>query len=140
MKLKVKRINKRAKLPTKAYTGDAGLDLYCKENMTVFPGQLFGVYTGISVEIPEGYVGLIWDKSGVSRRGLHILAGVVDSGYRGEVIVVMKHLGESIESFNEGDKVAQMVIQPVATCVDIEEVKELSSSERGEGGFGSSGR
>jgi dUTP pyrophosphatase len=89
--------------------------------------------------IPEGFVGLIWDKSGLSLRGVHRLAGVVDAGYRGEVRVVLANLSREPFAIQRGMKIAQMLIQPVAT-VEVVEAEELGGTSRGEGGFGSSGR
>jgi dUTP pyrophosphatase len=98
------------------------------------------VPTGIAMEIPEGYVGLIWDKSGLSiKNGIKTLGGVIDSTYRGEVLVGMINLSDADYTFLKGHKVAQMVIQK-KEFVDFEEVSELSDTVRGEGGFGSTGK
>ncbi|MEX0933508.1 MAG: dUTP diphosphatase, partial [Candidatus Paceibacterota bacterium] len=95
--------------------------------------------TGIAMEIPQGYVGLIWDKSGVSlKRGIKVLGGVIDAGYRGEIRIGLINLGSETVSFEAGQKVAQMLIQSVASP-EIVEVTELGDTERGEGGFGSTG-
>jgi dUTP pyrophosphatase len=104
------------------------------------PGEFKAVPTGIRMAIPEGYVGLIWDKSGVSLLGVHRLAGVVDAGYRGEVRVVMINLGREPYVFKQGQKIAQMLIQPVgaAEVVDVGE-GDLDETSRGGGGFGSTG-
>jgi len=91
------------------------------------------------VEIPAGYVGLIWDKSGVSvKRGLKILGGVIDAGYRGELVITLHNLGNEDQFFNAGDKVTQMLIQKIE-LPEIEEVSALSKTKRGDGGFGSTG-
>jgi len=137
--LKVKRLGD-AKLPTYHHEGDAGLDLYSAEEVTLLPGKKIGVKTGAAVAIPDGYVGLIWDKSGISMKyGLKTLGGVIDSGYRGEVIVGMVNLGDEPHTFEKGDKVAQMIIQKKES-VSIEEVDELDDTDRGDKGFGSSGK
>ena len=94
MELKVKKVHKDAKLPQYGHKGDAGLDLYSSIECVLAEGQVEAIPTGIKVAIPDGYVGLIWDKSGVSLKGVHRLAGVVDSGYRGEVKVVMINLSD----------------------------------------------
>ena len=112
MKLKVKKISPGAKLPVYQHPGDAGMDLFAAEEIKLEAGEVKAVPTGIKMAIPQGYVGLIWDKSGISLRGLHRLAGVVDSGYRGEVRIVMVNLGKETHVFKQGQKVAQMLIQP----------------------------
>ena len=139
MLLKVKRLNPDAKLPGYGHVGDAGLDLFSVKDITLEPGGTLAVPTGIALAIPPGFVGLIWDKSGISLSGVHRLAGVVDAGYRGEVKVVMTNLGQRDFVFEKGMKIAQMLIQPVAE-VSVEEADDLEKSERGEGGFGSTGR
>jgi dUTP pyrophosphatase len=139
MKLKVKKMSPDAKLPLYGHKGDAGMDLFASENYELSKSEIFAVPTGISVEIPRGYVGLIWDKSGVSLRGAHRLAGVVDAGYRGEIKVVMVNLGQDSFIIEKGMKIAQMLIQPVEEP-EIVEVTDLEDSSRGEGGFGSTGK
>ena len=138
MELKIKRIHADAKLPSYGHAGDAGLDLFAAENYIFMPGAVRAVQTGIKVAIPRGYVGLIWDKSGISLRGVHKLAGVVDAGYRGEVQVVMINLGTMPFEIKAGMKIAQMLVQPVNE-VQVVEVDELDDTSRGEGGFGSTG-
>ena len=141
MKLKVKKISPGAKLPVYQHPGDAGMDLFAAEEIKLEAGEVKAVPTGIKMAIQQGYVGLIWDKSGISLRGLHRLAGVVDSGYRGEVRIVMVNLGKETHVFKQGQKVAQMLIQPVQ-AVEVLDVGEgeLDETVRGEGGFGSTGR
>jgi dUTP pyrophosphatase len=133
MELKVRKIHPAAKLP-----GDAGLDLFACVDWSLAPGELKPVPTGIQMAIPKGFVGLVWDKSGVSLKGVHRLAGVVDAGYRGEVQVVLINLGQDVYEIRTGMKIAQMLIQPVQT-VDVREAESLDDSSRGEGGFGSTG-
>ncbi len=139
MELKVKRLHSHAKLPRYGHTGDAGLDLFSSAALILQPGAAQPVPTGIKVAIPEGYVGLIWDKSGISLSSVHRLAGVVDSGYRGEIKVVLINLGSETFAVAQGMKIAQMLIQPVQT-VTVTESQDLEESERGENGFGSTGR
>lgn len=139
MKLKVKKMNPEAKLPFYGHKGDAGLDLFSNVDLVLEKGGVQAVPTGIKVEIPEGYVGLIWDKSGVSLKGVHRLAGVVDAGYRGEVKVVMINLGQGPFIIEKGMKIAQLLVQPVVE-VEVVEVEDLEDSSRGEGGFGSTGK
>ncbi|HVP91268.1 MAG TPA: dUTP diphosphatase [Terriglobales bacterium] len=138
MELKVKRIHPEAKLPVYGHPGDAGLDLFSVTDRVLAAGEVFAVPTGIQVAIPAGFVGLIWDKSGISLKGAHRLAGVVDAGYRGEVQVVMVNLGREPFAIKTGMKVAQMLVQPVA-AVTVVESGSLDGTSRGGGGFGSTG-
>lgn len=140
MFVKVKRLNKDAKIPMYAHPGDAGLDLYSIEKKVIKPKERTGIRTGISLAIPKGYVGLVWDKSGLAlKEGLTTLAGVCDSGYRGELtVVVLNTSGKNIK-IEKDQKVAQFLIQPINN-VKIKEVEELDQTSRGEGGFGSTGK
>lgn len=138
MELKIKRLNPEAKLPSYGHPGDAGLDLYSAVECVLGPCSVFAVPTGIKMAIPRGYVGLVWDKSGISLKSVHRLAGVVDAGYRGEVQVVMINLGREPFEIKAGMKIAQMLIQPVIS-MSIIETDELDDTSRGEGGFGSTG-
>lgn len=140
MTIKFQKLFIDAKIPTYAHPGDAGLDLYACEDIIIEPGKRHAVSLGFALEIPHGFVARILDRSGLAiKNGIHCLAGVVDAGYRGEYKVIMINLGEEAYTVEKGDRVAQMLIQPVEIC-DIEEVEELSNSERGEGGFGASGK
>jgi len=138
MELRVKRIHPEAKLPVYGHSGDAGLDLFSVVDRELAPGEIFPVPTGIQVAVPAGHVGLVWDKSGISLKSVHRLAGVVDSGYRGEVQVVMINLGAAPFAVRKGMKIAQMLVQPVA-AVSVIECETLDGTSRGEGGFGSTG-
>lgn len=138
MKIRVQKIHHQAKLPSYSHKGDAGLDLFCSEDKVVERGEVKALPTGIKMAIPPGYVGLIWDKSGISLKGIHRLAGVIDSGYRGEVKVVMINLGGEKFRVKKGMKIAQIIIQPMNT-VEVVEEEELDDSSRGERGFGSTG-
>ena len=139
MKLKVRKLDKDAKLPVYGHSGDAGLDLFSAVDFILQPGGIHAVPSGIQVEIPVGCVGLIWDKSGVSLKGVHRLAGVVDAGYRGEVKVVLVNLSRDDYVIGKGMKIAQLLIQPVME-VEIVESDNLEDSSRGDGGFGSTGK
>ena len=138
MELRVKRIHPEAKLPVYGHPGDAGLDLFSVVDRELAPGEVFAVPTGIQIAIPADHVGLVWDKSGISLQGVHRLAGVVDSGYRGEVQVVMINLSAVPFAVKKGMKIAQMLVQPVA-AVSVVESGSLDGTSRGEGGFGSTG-
>ncbi|MBD3354527.1 dUTP diphosphatase [Candidatus Woesearchaeota archaeon] len=138
MKIPVK-ITDGAKLPTYANPGDAGMDFYSKEEAVLKPGEkrIFG--TGAHMAIPENHVGLIWDRSGnAAKHGIHVLAGVIDAGYRGEIGIVLKNLGDKEFTITKHMKIAQMLIQPVVSGA-VEEVQELDDTVRGKGGFGSTG-
>lgn len=140
MKLQVKKLHKNAKIPTYGYDGDAGCDLFALETITLKPGERVQVKTGIAIELPQGYTGLIWDKSGLSHiQGLKVLGGVFDAGYQGEWLIGVANLGEESYTFKAGDKVAQALIQPVIQAT-FEEIDSFKESSRGSNGFGSTGK
>jgi len=139
MELKVKKIHADARLPRYGHQGDAGLDLYAVADVTLEKGIVHPVPTGIQIVVPPGYVGLVWDKSGISLAGVHRLAGVIDSGYRGEVKVVLINLGSQAFVIEKGMKIAQLLIQPVQQVV-VRESRDLDETVRGENGFGSTGK
>jgi dUTP pyrophosphatase len=139
MLLKVKKLVPEAKSPSRATAGDAGLDLCSIEGVTIQPGERRVVRTGVAMEIPHEYVGLVWDKSGLAaRKGLKTMGGVIDAGYRGEIQVVLHNLGSEAHTIAVGDKIAQLLIQKVE-LPGVEEVSILSEAERGDAGFGSTG-
>ena len=138
MLLKVKKLNPEAVLPSYAHKGDAGLDLFSCENCILQPGERKMISTGIALEFPEGYVALIWDKSGVAASGIKSMGGVIEHTYRGEYKVIMFNTSKDNYSIKKGDKIAQLLIQPIVTA-EVEEVSELSETERGSGAFGSTG-
>ncbi|HSC03122.1 MAG TPA: dUTP diphosphatase [Solirubrobacteraceae bacterium] len=142
MTLKVRRLDARARLPTRAYPGDAGLDLHALEDGTLDPGERASVRTGIAVEIPEGEAGLVLPRSGLAaRHGIALVnaPGLIDAGYRGEVRVLLLNTDRnSAFTITAGDRIAQLVLVKVQTP-EVVEVEELAMSERGGGGFGSSG-
>jgi dUTP pyrophosphatase len=142
MTLKVRRLDPRATLPTRAYPGDAGLDLYALEDGVLAPGQRASLRTGVAVEIPEGEAGLVLPRSGLAaRHGIALVnaPGLIDAGYRGEIRVLLLNTDRSVRfEFASGDRIAQLVLVKVQTP-EVEEVPELAVSERGAGGFGSSG-
>jgi len=140
MKLKIKKLHIDAVIPKYAHFDDAGFDLFAIEDTVVKVGERVPVKTGIAMEIPTGYVGLIWDKSGLSvKHGIKTIAGVVDSTYRGEILVAVTNISQENYKFEKGHKVAQMIIQKKET-VEFEEVAELSETKRGEGRLGSTGK
>lgn len=139
MKVKFKRLTSTAKLPTYANPGDAGLDVYCAHDVDVWPHSRCTIRTGIAAQFDDGYVALVWDKSGIAqKKGLTVLGGVLDSGYRGEWVIILYNTTQITKSFFAGEKIAQVLMQPVMRA-EIEEVEELDETERGNGAFGSSG-
>ena len=139
----VQKLSPDAKLPTYGSLEAAGADLYaCLEQpVTIAPGETGWIPTGIALEVPKGCAGLIYARSGLAcKKGLAPAnkVGVIDSDYRGQVVVVLHNHGTKTQIVEHGERIAQLVITPVLTPV-YEEVKELSSSERGAGGFGSTG-
>lgn len=138
MEIKVKKLDPESKVPLYANSTDAGMDLFSTEDVVIKSGQLHKVKTGISIELPEGYVSLVWDKSGIASKLVKTFAGVIDSGYRGEYLIALMNLGKEDYKIEKGDKVAQVLIQKVEHP-DILVVEELSETSRGTGGFGSTG-
>ena len=140
MELKVK-LEDGAPLPRHAKPGDAGLDLTSMESVDLWPGSGAMVSTGTAIELPEGYVGLVFPRSGLaSKHGVTLKnsVGVIDSGYRGVIKAPLYHVGERPYHIEMGERICQLVIVPVET-VECVEVDELSETERGDSGFGSSG-
>lgn len=127
-------------LPSYKTAGAAGLDLPCVTAFTIPPGAIMRVPTGFQVEIPEGYEGQVRPRSGLALEGISVVntPGTIDSDFRGELCVILENRGSRAKSFVSGDRIAQLVICPVARAV-IEEAEALSETERGEGGFGSTG-
>ncbi len=140
--LRIKRLDPRASLPRYESSGAAGLDLSALEPVVILPGRWLRVRTGLALEIPPGYEGQVRPRSGLAvRRGVTVLnaPGTIDSDYRGELQVALVNLGPDPCHLSAGDRIAQLVISPV-TRVDVEEADELSPTDRGAGGFGSTGR
>jgi len=140
--LQVKRLNANAKLPTKAHHNDAGYDLYSLNDVVFKPGQVTDIDTGIAIAIPDGYVGLIWDRSSMGKAGIKVMGGVIDAGYRGELklkLMLLNTFEREWVKLPAGSKVAQILFQKVEDFPVIE-VEQLPESHRGEKGFGSSGR
>jgi dUTP diphosphatase len=142
MTLRVRRLDESALLPTRAYPGDAGLDLYALEEAVLGPGERASIGTGIAVEIPDGQAGLVLPRSGLAaRNGIALVnaPGLIDAGYRGEVRVLLLNTDrEAPFAVSRGERIAQLVLVRIETP-EVVEVEELALSERGAGGFGSSG-
>ena len=135
MKIRIK-LDDFAIMPTRAHNNDAGLDLYSPIDTWVYSDSVKCIDTGVHVEIPKGYVGLITSKSGLMAEGI-TCRGTIDSGYTGSIKAILSNSGEG-RRFLRGNKITQLVIVPCITT-DIEIVEELEETERGENGFGSSG-
>ena len=138
IKLKIKKLDDRAEIPNYAKKGDAGMDLVATTTMS--NGYFVEYGTDLAIEIPEGYVGYIFPRSSISNTDHYLRnsVGVIDSGYRGEIKVRMSIPALGAKNYKNGDKIAQLIIMKLP-WVEIEEVDELSSTDRGEGGFGSTG-
>ena len=144
MKINLKRLTETAIIPTRQHEGDAGYDLYAdiQEPITIKPHMTNMVHTGIAIEIPDGYFGAVFARSGLaSKHGLRPAncTGVCDSKYRGEYMVALHNDSIVEKVINPRDRIAQLVIMPYLN-VEFNEVDELSNTERGEGGFGSTGK
>lgn len=137
--LRFVRLHEAARAPRYTRTGDAGLDLCSCESWSLAPGSHHLFCTGIAVEIPTGCVGLVWDRSGLATLGITSFGGVIDSGYRGELKVVLHNASDVVYHVGAGERIAQLLVQRVEPVEPVE-VDRLSSSERGQAGFGSSGR
>lgn len=136
--LKVKRLSPDAVLPTVAHPGeDIGYDLYSAEEITLQGHGAAGVHTGISIEFSPPAGGIVKTRSGMAKKRLMCNAGVIDAGYRGEIIVLMENLAEDPYTIRKGDKIAQLLEHPFLASQVVE--SELSDTARGEKGFGSSG-
>ena len=139
IKIKLKKMNPNAVVPTYAKQGDAAMDLYAAEVQKDKWGN-YVYLTGIALEIPPGYVGLLFPRSSVSKTCLSLAnsVGVVDSGYRGEIMLKYRDTGEASSFYKTGDRVGQLIVMPYPQ-IELIEAGELSSTERGDGGFGSTG-
>ncbi|MDP3899991.1 MAG: dUTP diphosphatase [bacterium] len=138
LKLKIQKIPPDAKIPTRAHEHDAGLDIYANDYYTLYENERIAIATGIKLAIPPGYVGLVWDKSGIAASGLHAIGGVIDSDYRGELKILVYNISGDIYNIKKGQKIAQLLIQEIKTP-DVIESGDLNETTRNEGGFGSSG-
>ena len=140
MKSRFKKLHKDAQQPKRAHNTDAGFDLTATSIKVTCNLVEYG--TGIAVEIPEGYVGLVFPRSSICKKNIYLTnsVGVIDSGYRGEVMAKFRldALDESLSIYNVGDRIAQLIIMPIPS-VTFQEAEELSDSDRGTGGYGSTG-
>jgi dUTP pyrophosphatase len=137
--LPIKKVSPDAVLPTRAHHDDAGLDLYGLEDVTLEPRQGRMARTGIAIALPPRHVGLIADRSSMAKKGIKTAGGVIDAGYRGEIQVVLWNISSEPVHLKAGERIAQLLILPVATPA-VAEVQSLDDTARGEKGFGSSGK
>ena len=139
--IKIKKISTDATTPTRSNLSDAGWDLYSSQDTRyIQPGHRVLVKTGIAMEIPEGFAGLIWPRSGLAvKNGIDVFAGVVDAGYRGDVGVCLFNSSAQEVQIKQGDRIAQILFQSIPQF-RIVEATELTDTNRGSGGFGSTGK
>ena len=141
MQVNFVRLDPELEIPMRSHIGDAAIDLHCRIDVTLKPGQRAAVPTGIAVAIPEGFAGLVLPRSGHALRdGIGVVngPGLIDSGYRGEVAVLLINHGAETVVFARGDRVAQLAVVPIPE-VEWMEVEDLDETVRGAGGFGSTG-
>lgn len=140
MIIKIKKINPEAKLPEYSRVGDAGMDIFSCEDYELMPGEKHNFNSGFSAEIPEGYFGKLYDKSGFANKHQIInLGGVIDSNYRGQWNITLKNIGDKSYKIKKGEKIAQVIFHQIPQ-IEIEEVDQLNDTGRGTGWAGSSGR
>lgn len=142
MKIKIEKVNKNVELPKYQHYGeDAGLDLHAAEEKLIKVGDYELIKTGIKIAVPEGYAAFVYPRSGLAlKKGITVLNadGVIDSGYRGEIGVILINHGKKDFKIDFNDRIAQLIIQKV-NLIEWEEVESLDTSERGDGGFGHTG-
>lgn len=138
-KFKVLRLAPNAKLPTRGYDTDCGLDIYSLENAIVPPGGGVTLSTGISAIFEEGNLGMMADRSSMAKKGWKVSGGIIDPGFSGELKVVLRNISHELLNIDAGDRIAQLLIVPILTP-EVEEVYELPKSKRGKNGFGSTGK
>jgi dUTP pyrophosphatase len=136
--LKILRVHVDAVLPTRAHPDDAGLDLYGLEDISLEAGQGKMARTGIALALPQGHVGMVADRSSLAKKGIKTAGGIIDAGYRGEVHVVLWNVSSTPIQLRRGERIAQLLILPIATP-GVLEVTSLNETPRGAGGFGSTG-
>ncbi|RQW07504.1 MAG: dUTP diphosphatase [Calditrichaeota bacterium] len=136
--LAVKLLKPNAKEPEKAHDSDAGYDIYAPEDIRILAGEFKKISTGIAIQLPHGFHVELKDKSSRASQGLHVMGGIIDQDYRGEIIVVMHNLRQITQVIKKGEKICQMILYQDYPAV-VFEVDDISETDRGEGGFGSTG-
>lgn len=141
-RVKIQRLTPTAKLPARATEGAAGFDVYCSGKFEIWPNETVSVSTDILIEVPKGYEAQVRSRSGLSIQGVIVVnsPGTIDSDYRGELRVLLKNIGSYRKTFEHGERVAQLVFQKLPDVVIEEAPIDESSSARGSGGFGSTGK
>jgi len=137
--LEVKRLVAEATLPTRAHEADGGYDVYAVRNAILAPQERLKIGAGVAVAIPLGYVGLLTGRSSLNASGIAASLGIIDSGYTGEISAILENRSGRLVDIQQGDRIGQLVIVPVFTGA-VKEVTELPASDRGAGGFGSTGK
>lgn len=138
--IKIKRLHDDVQVPVYKRPGDAGLDLFSREDWVLMPNEPHAFKVGFHIAIPEGYVGLLWDRSGLGVvHGIKVLGGVLDHTFRGEIAVGLVNTTKVPYEVKKGDRIVQLLIQPIATAT-VEVVDELDETVRGTNALGSSGR
>jgi dUTP pyrophosphatase len=138
-KIEVMRVSPEATLPTRAHPDDAGMDLYSLEDVILEPSQGKVTKTGIAMAIPKGFVGMVADRSSLGKRGVKTAGGIIDAGYRGEIHIVLWNISAEPIQLKRGERIAQLLILPIATPAVVE-VAKLDDTQRGAQGFGSTGK
>lgn len=141
--MNIKKISSKAIIPTYGSENAAGMDMYSIDTVTIEPSQTVMVHTGICMEIPDGYYGALFPRSGLAtKRGLRLAncVGVIDSDYRGEIIAALYNDSVVPQEIREGDRIAQLIISPYVRPATLNEVDDLTDTDRGVGGFGHTGR
>ena len=139
MSIKIKLLHQYATQPTRVTEGSAGFDLYATENHTVWPGARVKIPTGVSLGIPAGYAGFIWPRSGMAiKYGFDILAGLIDSDFKNEIMVAAINHGERMIEIKRGERIAQIIFSPVLTLLEITD--SVGDQTTRFGGFGSTGK
>lgn len=137
--INILRVSSEAVLPTRAHPDDAGLDLYGLEDVFLPPSQGRVAKTGIALALPPGHVGLVADRSSLAKRGIKTAGGIIDAGYRGEIHIVLWNISSEPIQLKRGERIAQLLIIPIATPAVVE-VSSLDETQRGNKGFGSTGK
>ena len=136
--LSIRRFAPEAKVPTRAHPDDAGLDLYGFEDVILAPGEGKMCRTGVGIALPHGYMGMVADRSSMGKRGIKTAGGIIDSGYRGEVHVILWNVSKEEVRLRAGERIAQLIVYPIVYPAPVE-VEQFEETARGAKGFGSSG-
>ena len=140
MTIKIKKLHKDAKIPTRALKGDVGFDLYSIETIVILPGEHAMVETGIALEMPKGYYCEIHSRSGLRKKGVFPPVGIIDQNYRGSLGIILYNFSNKAITIYKGDRIAQLIFKQYIESIRFKEVKKLTKSVRGSKGFGSTGR